>query len=282
MAFVALEYRFGRPELRGNPMLHQQPRLHGFATRRVDRLLQKEIFTPALTRLGLAIGVSVAAAKAATVWWSLLLRDEAPRLAAIAGLGAGFFAICQAMLRFNAGRIRLPVSDSRIIVFSFAIAALGFALAAADAGFAASLAGFALIGFGTGAIVPCSFALAARRSPGRLAGGSRRRESSGADDEDWLEINRARRSFFADIDPLLTRECAAGPTTPLIVLPDGPPLAVLQLVAPIATRSDNHRPASAKIDTRVQAAVLTRDNLLALRHCHSPLMPMELLLIVCP
>ncbi len=128
-------------------------------------------FTPALIGLGLAIGVSVAAETAATVWSSLLLRDEAPRLAAIAGLGAGFFAICQALLRFNADRIRLQVNDGRIIVFSFAVAALGFAFAAADAGFAASVAGFALIGFGTGAIVPCSFALAARQSPGRPAVG---------------------------------------------------------------------------------------------------------------
>ncbi len=128
-------------------------------------------FTPALIGLGLAIGVSVAAETAATVWSSLLLRDEAPRLAAIAGLGAGFFAICQAALRFNADRIRLKVSDGRIIVSSFAVAALGFGLAAADAGFAASVAGFALIGFGTGAIVPCSFALAARQTPGRPAVG---------------------------------------------------------------------------------------------------------------
>ena len=91
-------------------------------------------FTPALIGLGLAIGVSVAAETAATVWSSLLLRDEAPRLAAIAGLGAGFFAICQAALRFNADRIRLKVSDGRIIVSSFAVAALGFGLAAAERG----------------------------------------------------------------------------------------------------------------------------------------------------
>ncbi len=128
-------------------------------------------FTPALIGLGLVIGVSVAAETAATGWSSLLLRDEALRLAAIAGLGAGFFAICQATLRFNADIIRLQVSDGRIIVVSFAIATLGFTLAAADVGFAASVAGFALIGFGTGAIVPCSYALAARQSPGRPAVG---------------------------------------------------------------------------------------------------------------
>ncbi len=108
---------------------------------------------------------------AALLWSSLLLREEAPRLAAIAGLGGLFFALCQAALRFNVDVVRLSVSDRRIIVASFALAALGFALVAADAGFSTSVAGFATIGFGTGAIVPCGFALAARRSPGAPAVG---------------------------------------------------------------------------------------------------------------
>ena len=37
-------------------------------------------------------------------------------------------------------------------------------MVAADGGFALSIAGFALIGVGTGAIVPCGFALAARQT----------------------------------------------------------------------------------------------------------------------
>ena len=137
-------------------------------TRKVARGLS---LTPALIALGLVIGVSIAAETAALVWSSLLLRDEAPRLAAIAGLGAGFFALCQATLRFNADFIRLRISDRRIIVASFGLAALGFALTAANAGFPVSVAGFALIGIGTGSIVPCSFAFAARQTPGRPAVG---------------------------------------------------------------------------------------------------------------
>src|SRR5271166_1858163 len=122
-------------------------------------------FTPALIGLGIVIGLSVAAETAASLWSTLLLRAEAPRLAAIAGLGAAFFAIChQATLRFNADFIRLRFSDQRIIVGSFALAAGGFAVVAAKGGFVASVAGFALIGVGTGAIVPCSFALAALRT----------------------------------------------------------------------------------------------------------------------
>jgi hypothetical protein len=121
-------------------------------------------FAPALIALGVVIGVSIAAELAASLWSTLLLREEAPKLASISGLGAAFFSACQAALRFNADAIRLRISDLRIIVASFAIAAGGFALVGAQAGFAASVAGFALIGVGTGPIVPCSFALAARQS----------------------------------------------------------------------------------------------------------------------
>jgi len=87
-------------------------------------------FAPALIGLGVVVGVSIAAELAASVWSSLLLREEAPKLAAISGLGAAFFSACQAALRFNVDAIRLRVSDLRIIIASFAIAAAGFAPAA--------------------------------------------------------------------------------------------------------------------------------------------------------
>jgi len=121
-------------------------------------------FAPALIGLGVVVGVSIAAELAASVWSTLLLREEAPKLAAVSGLGAAFFSTCQAALRFNADAIRLRVSDLRLIIASFAIAAAGFALVGVQAGFTASVAGFALIGVGTGPIVPCGFALAARQS----------------------------------------------------------------------------------------------------------------------
>jgi hypothetical protein len=121
-------------------------------------------FKPALIGLGVVVGVSIAAELAASVWSTLLLREEVPKLAAVSGLGAAFFSTCQAALRFNADAIRLRVSDLRIIIVSFAIAAAGFALVSAQAGFAASVAGFALIGLGTGPIVPCGFAMAVRES----------------------------------------------------------------------------------------------------------------------
>ena len=121
-------------------------------------------FAPVLMGLGVVVGVSIAAELAASLWSTLLLREEAPKLAAISGLGAAFFSACQAALRFNADAIRLRISDLRIIIASFAVAAAGFALVSVQAGFAASVAGFALIGIGTGPIVPCGFALAARQS----------------------------------------------------------------------------------------------------------------------
>jgi hypothetical protein len=59
-------------------------------------------FAPALIALGVVIGVSIAAELAASLWSTLLLREEAPKLAAISGVGAAFFSACQAALRFNA------------------------------------------------------------------------------------------------------------------------------------------------------------------------------------
>ena len=141
------------------------------AARPVRRVGLGLSFAPALIVLGLVIGASIAAETAALLWSSLLLRAEAPGLAAISGLGAAFFALCQATLRFNADGIRLRFGDRRVVVASFAVAAAGFAATALDAGFAASVAGFALIGLGTGAIVPCGFALAARQTPGEPAVG---------------------------------------------------------------------------------------------------------------
>jgi hypothetical protein len=121
-------------------------------------------FAPALIGIGIVVGVSIAAELAASLWSTLLLREEAPKLAAISGLGAAFFSACQAALRFNADAIRLRISDLRLIISSFAVAALGFALVSVQAGFSVSVAGVAPFGVGGGPIVPCAFALAARQS----------------------------------------------------------------------------------------------------------------------
>jgi MFS family permease len=121
---------------------------------------RRALLTRSLIVLGVVIGVSMASESAALLWSSLLLQQEAPRLAAIAGLGAAFFSACQAMLRLNADRVRRVVSDRRLIVVSLGVAACGFLAVALNAGIAVSVIGFAIIGLGTGAVVPCGFALA--------------------------------------------------------------------------------------------------------------------------
>jgi len=121
-------------------------------------------FAPALLGLGVVVGVSIAAELAASLWSTLLLREEAPKLAAISGLGAAFFAACQAALRFNADAIssshQRPSHHRRLVRDR----GLRVRSGQRQAGFAVSVAGFALIGIGTGPIVPCGFALAARQS----------------------------------------------------------------------------------------------------------------------
>ena len=121
---------------------------------------RRALLTRSLIVLGVVIGVSMASESAALLWSSLLLQQEAPRLAAIAGLGAAFFCACQALLRLNADRVRRLVSDRRLIVVSLGVAACGFLVVALHAGFALSVVGFAIIGLGTGAVVPCGFAFA--------------------------------------------------------------------------------------------------------------------------
>jgi hypothetical protein len=139
-----------------------EPRIGGVGGR--PRLIDLTI-----AALGLAIGVSIVCEAAALAWSSLLLRSAAPNLAAFAGLGVTFFAGFQAAMRFQIDRMRRAISDRTLMLASYGIAAVGFLVVAADLGFAASAAGFAIVGIGTGAIVPCGFALAARR-PGLSAG----------------------------------------------------------------------------------------------------------------
>jgi predicted MFS family arabinose efflux permease len=122
------------------------------------------LFTRTLVVIGLVVGVSIAGEVAAMTWSATLLQRQAPKLAAIAGLGGGFFAACQACVRFLADGPRRAFGDRQLIIVSLSAAAVGFVIVAADLGFAASVAGFAVVGFGAGAVVPCGFALAVRRS----------------------------------------------------------------------------------------------------------------------
>ena len=124
---------------------------------------RQSLLSRTLVVIGLVIGVSIACETAAMTWSALILEREAPQWAALSGLGAAFFAGCQATLRFNADGLRARFDDRQLIVVSLTIASVGFLIVAAHAGFAMSVLGFAIIGFGTGSVVPCGFALAASR-----------------------------------------------------------------------------------------------------------------------
>ena len=124
---------------------------------------RRGLLSRTLVVIGLVIGVSIACETAAMTWSALILERETPQWAALSGLGAAFFAGCQATLRFNADRLRARFDDRQLIVFSLTVASVGFLIVAAHAGFAISVLGFAIIGFGTGSVVPCGFALAASR-----------------------------------------------------------------------------------------------------------------------
>jgi hypothetical protein len=129
------------------------------------------VLTRSLVVIGLVAGIDIACETAAMTWSPPLLSSEAPSLAPIVGLGGAFFAGCQAILRLNADRLRAHIDDRSLIAISLAVAATGFLIVALPLGFAGSVVGFALFGFGAGAIVPCSFALAGTR-PGVSAAAS--------------------------------------------------------------------------------------------------------------
>ncbi len=121
---------------------------------------QARHFSPAIIVLGLVLGVSIACETSTMVWSSILLQSQAPALAAISGLGAAFFAACQAGVRLNADRLRRRFSDRFLMMASMGIAIIGFLIVAADLSFPITVAGFAVIGVGLGAVVPCGFAMA--------------------------------------------------------------------------------------------------------------------------
>jgi len=121
------------------------------------------VVTPSLVVIGLVVGVSIACETATLTWSPSLLSAEAPELAALAGLGGAFFAACQAALRLNADGVRARIEDRRLMALSLVVAAAGLLVVALPLGFFGEVLGFAIVGFGTGAVVPCGFALAGTR-----------------------------------------------------------------------------------------------------------------------
>ena len=124
-----------------------------------------------LVILGLAAGLMVAGEITAILWSAKLLDEQAPHLAAIAGLGAAFYGACNALVRLPGDRLRAYFGDLPLMLGSLVVAIAGFAALGLSQSFALSVAAFALVGLGTAVLTPCVFTLAARFVPANRAAG---------------------------------------------------------------------------------------------------------------
>ena len=121
--------------------------------------------------MGLAIGLSVAAETSSLFWSAKLLNDQAPELAAIAGLGAAFYGACNAIVRFRGDRLRARYGEIPLMLASLALATAGFMILGLSHSFAMNVIAFAGVGFGLAILCPCLFNLAAAQVPANRAAG---------------------------------------------------------------------------------------------------------------
>lgn len=123
-----------------------------------------------LTVLGVAAGLIIAAETTALLWSAKLLDEQAPALAAIAGLGAAFFGLCNSAIRFPGDALRATLGDMRLMIASLVVSILGFVALGLSSRFAGSVAAFAAVGLGLALLIPCIFSMAARLVPDNRAG----------------------------------------------------------------------------------------------------------------
>jgi MFS family permease len=138
---------------------HSLPGRH-LAMARTGRLSALPHLAP-LVILGLVAGLVIAGETASMLWSAKLLTDEAPGFAAIAGLGASFFGLCMAAMRFSGDTIRARIGDIPLMLGSLVIAGAGFTMIGLCSDFWLSVVGFAIHGFGTACVIPSIFALSA-------------------------------------------------------------------------------------------------------------------------
>lgn len=112
--------------------------------------------------LGLAAGLVIAGETAAIMWSAKLLDEQAPSLAAIAGLGTAFYGLCNMSMRLTGDTIRARFGDIPLILGSLLLATTGFVLIGVSGTFALSTVAFALTGLGTACVIPAIFAITAR------------------------------------------------------------------------------------------------------------------------
>ncbi len=123
-----------------------------------------------LALLGISAGLIIGGETAALLWSAKLLDGLAPSLAAIAGLGAAFYGLCNAAIRFPGDALRAQFGDLPLLIGSLCVAIAGFAGLGLTESFAASVAAFAMVGLGTAVLIPCMFAMAAGMVPDNRAG----------------------------------------------------------------------------------------------------------------
>lgn len=148
--------------VRRNIASRTTPRVNGKATTLNNKF--------PLAVIGVIAGICFAAELSALIWSSQLLYEQAPRLAAVAGLGAAFFGVCNAVIRINGDRLRQKFGDRTALVTSIAIAMLGFAMLSVSTTFTMSVFAFAVVGLGAALQMPCSYALAASHAPDNRVG----------------------------------------------------------------------------------------------------------------
>ena len=123
-----------------------------------------------LMLLGIAAGLIIAAETAALLWSAKLLDDMMPSLAAIAGIGAAFFGLCNAAVRFAGDRMRSLIGDMPLMIGSLGLAIVSFAGLGLSQSYLVSVMAFAGVGFGVALLIPCIFGLSARLVPENRAG----------------------------------------------------------------------------------------------------------------
>lgn len=128
-------------------------------------------FTPRLVLIGITAGFVISCEIAALMWSSELLAQNAPQLAAVAGLGAAFFGLSNAMLRFPGDWLRTHFDETTLMSVLMIVAAAGFAGLSLFGGFATNVAFFALVGMGVAILCPILFAMAGRETPHNRAAG---------------------------------------------------------------------------------------------------------------
>ncbi len=119
--------------------------------------------------MGLTVGLSFSCETAAIFWSAKLLNEQAPSLAAIAGLGTAFYGICNAGMRFYGDRLRSRYGDTNVLLTSIVLAMAGFAILGLSMSFAVSVVAFASAGLGLSMLCPCLFNMAANQMPANRA-----------------------------------------------------------------------------------------------------------------